>query len=89
MGAGKEEEEMEAGEEFGDGEPEEEKAAPVVKRKEMPRQAQDGAKGKRPRKHSGDDEDAEIDDSEERRAAVAELPEDMKLEKIVALPTWR
>jgi len=34
-------------------------------------------------------EDAGIDDADERRAAAADMPEDMKLEKIVALPTWR
>ena len=86
MGAGKDEG-MESGEDFGSGEPEEEKEAPVAKRKAMPQN--DLAAGKRSRRKAGEDEDAEIDDSEERRASVAELPEDMKLEKIVALPTWR
>jgi segregation and condensation protein A len=48
-------------------------------------QAQHGKK--RRRKES--DEDAQIDDPSERAAAARNVPSDMKLEKIVALPTWR
>ena len=86
MGGSKGEPELEAGEDFGSGEPEEEETPAIQKKAVLHRE---DAKGKRSRKRTGDDEDAEIDDSEERRAAAAELPEDMKLEKIVALPTWR
>ena len=84
MGDAKEDSELEAGEEFGNGEPEEEKKSSVVAKQK------DGPAMRRSRKGTvGEGEDAEIDDSEERRAATAELPDDMKLEKIVALPTWR
>jgi len=79
---GKKEEMDEAGEEFGSGEQEEEK--PAAQKKAVLRE------GKHPRKHKAmEGEDAEIDDADERRAAAADMPEDMKLEKIVALPTWR
>ena len=87
MGDRKEDSELEAGEEFGNGEPEEESQAAIARRKEMPQK--ESAKGGHRRKRAAEDENAEIDDSEERRAAAAELPDDMKLEKIVALPTWR
>ena len=90
MGDAKEDSELEAGEEFGSGEPEEEeKKAPLAKNKGAGEQARTGAKGKGHRRSAADDENAEIDDSEERRASASELPDDMKLEKIVALPTWR
>ena len=79
MGGRKEMEE--AGEEFV-GEEERKPAALEQKRK--------GTDGKKKtRKSRMECEDAEIDDPEERRAATADMPEDMKLEKIVALPTWR
>jgi segregation and condensation protein A len=83
MGGSKKMATGEAEEEFGEGEPEEEKRPIAVpKQKEAP--------GKKKRgKGMDDSEDAQIDDSAERLAAARELPEDMKLEKIVALPTWR
>jgi segregation and condensation protein A len=83
MGDGRKTEAGELEEEFGEGEPEEEEKPIAAPRK---KEAQ-GRKGKR---GASDDENASIDDSaEERLAASRELPYDMKLEKIVALPTWR
>jgi len=67
-----------------DDEPKGGKRLPVLARQK------DAPVKKRARKGTvGEGDEAEIDDSEERRAAARELPEDMKLEKIVALPTWR
>lgn len=80
MGGRKKEEMDGAGEEFGSGEQEEERRAAAGKKQR--------ATSHRKQKAVEGDE-AEIDDSEERRISASGVPKDMKLERIVALPTWR
>lgn len=91
MGGRKASEEEEPEEAFddkdslGEGQPDEPSEASKPSALAGQPQAQHGKK----RRRKAPDDDAQIDDPSERAVSQRSIPSDMKLEKIVALPTWR
>jgi segregation and condensation protein A len=91
MGARKASEEEEPEEAFdgGDALGEDRQGGPLAAIKPLAKAGQLQAQHGKKRRRKGLDEDAQIDDPSERAVSQRSIPSDMKLEKIVALPTWR